>query len=823
MPSSGKDRAVLLPPSPSSSLGGAALSVQGNLMASSEAHPLRKRNKGGEAIELGSITKDSNGDEVASSAWRRQGSVAASGHGHHHMTREERALMESYESLDYDIVRNDVYTREVLLASKKKRRMLNIRSWVTFAIIGMCTGAIGFFIDSMVELLVDSKFETTKEHIEPEGAQFTYGRGYLVFLSLSLTFGLISTLLVNFVEPVAAGSGIPEVKGYLNGTNYLRFLRVPTGIVKIIGVIFSVSGGLIVGKEGPLIHIGSILAANFATLPGLTRAFGGRFLKFAKEFRHDKSKRDFVSGGAAAGVAAAFGSPTGGIMFALEEASSFWSLSLTWKSYLCTMLSTSTIWTLLAWRDEKSSYRGLVTFGSPGDLPQFKLWELPFFFFLGAFGGLAGALFCEINFRISKWRRSHTQGRTFRRIAEVMCCVALTATAFFWLPIAIKKCTQKVANYRCTDLQNRYVDPSRQYNCTDYVFYEDYGCNPGEYNELGTIMFQGSGRIIKALFHNPPAADAAGFSPHILVVYTIVCFVLAVVTYGVAVPSGLFVPCILIGSGFGRLMGELMHMWDPSTRPGVYALIGAASMLSGVCRITITLTVILYETTDQLDLILPIMGTVIIAKWVADCFNISLYDMHIELKCIPFVESHPPRAMEGMTAKEVMSSPAQTLYEVDTLANIMALLRSTKHNGFVVVSESGACRGMILRNQLIVLLKHGRFGGTVKDTIARPRGKTVLEEDLLDLSAFAPSLQSKMLGLDDAEKIIADVDPASAMDLRSYMNPASITVSGDCPITRCYNLFRGMGIRHLPVVSNGRVVGIITRKELMTDFSQDLY
>ena len=52
----------------------------------------------------------------------------------------------------------------------------------------------------------------------------------------------------------AAGSGIPEVKGYLNGTNYLRFLRIKTGLVKVVGVIFSVSAGLVIGKEGPLIR-----------------------------------------------------------------------------------------------------------------------------------------------------------------------------------------------------------------------------------------------------------------------------------------------------------------------------------------------------------------------------------------------------------------------------------------------------------------------------------------------------------------------------------------------------------------------------------------
>ena len=52
---------------------------------------------------------------------------------------------------------------------------------------------------------------------------------------------------------------------------------------------------------------------------------------------------------------------------------------------------------------------------------------------------------------------------------------------------------------------------------------------------------------------------------------------------------------------------------------------------------TISLTVILIESTNNIQYGLPIMITLMIAKWTGDYFNEGIYDIHILLKKIPLL------------------------------------------------------------------------------------------------------------------------------------------------------------------------------------------
>lgn len=226
---------------------------------------------------------------------------------------------------------------------------------------------------------------------------------------------------------------------------------------------------------------------------------------------------------------------------------------------------------------------------------------------------------------------------------------------------------------------------------------------------------------------------------------------------------------------------------------------------------------------------------------------------------MPFCENAPSGNMFHLEAKDVMARPVICVTQTVRVRDVVAVLTSCSHNGFPVVADSSPHQftGMVLRNQLAVLLKRRAFGP----------GELSLARVHYD--DFATSLQSKHVSFDPQ----TDVDPAdydAIIDLRPFYNPVPISVQQRCPLSRVFVLFRSLGVRHLyvfdveamvayecvnrkesqckkgissrclPVLHvrnvlrriiccrtitnrNNEVVGIISRKEIMSSFDQDLF
>jgi len=241
--------------------------------------------------------------------------------------------------------------------------------------------------------------------------------------------------------------------------------------------------------------------------------------------------------------------------------------------------------------------------------------------------------------------------------------------------------------------------------------------------------------------------------------------------------------------------------FNTDINPGTFALVGAASFLGGIARMTISLTVILVESTDDITYAVPIMLCLMVAKWVGDLFNEGIYDTHIDIRHIPFLKQEPPLAMRRYRACDVMNRPVVCFQEVESVATVYKTLTKSKHNGFPIISTNGTFSGLILRSQLITLLKKKTFSSDQKLAINR----IGLEDFRGDYPRYPK--------IDTVE--LTNFEKGLSIDLAPYMNQTPYLIQSLSPLSRVYRLFRTMGMRHLVVVdSTNKVVGMITRTDL---------
>jgi H+/Cl- antiporter ClcA len=291
------------------------------------------------------------------------------------------------------------WLKRIFDRSGNEQLKLNFLRAVPFWIASLITGLLAVFYSKiflLAERSADSLFSAYH---------------WLLFIITPTCFLMAWWLIVRY-EKYAGGSGIPQVMAAIEltspGTNHKtkKLLSLRVIVIKIISSFFMILGGGVIGREGPTIQIaGSVFRKINQILP---------------EWWPKISRRNMIMTGAAAGLAAAFNTPLGGIVFAIEE------LTKTHISYFRTALFTAVI---IAGLTAQGLYGPYLYLGYP------VIKDLSIYIFLGVlivaiFTGLAGSITGRVLLAVMNLKTRLNKYR--QQVAFVIVCGLLVATLGFF-------------------------------------------------------------------------------------------------------------------------------------------------------------------------------------------------------------------------------------------------------------------------------------------------------------------------------------------------------------------------------------------------------
>jgi H+/Cl- antiporter ClcA len=275
--------------------------------------------------------------------------------------------------------------------------------------------AIPFWIASVIAGLVTVLY-TKLFALAEKGMHHIYDwHNWIIFLQVPF-FMIGAWWLVKKWAPYARGSGIPQVMAatelinHQPKTNVEKLLGIKVSVVKILSTLLMALGGAAIGREGPTIQISASIFS---------------FINNQIPKSWPKLKRsNMIVAGAAAGLAAAFNTPLGGIVFAVEE------LSKTHVTFYRTALFSGVIIAGLTAQGILGPYLYL---GFP-DVSGTS-WHILFSVILVAImGGIAGSYLCHCILKVLRWK-----ARTFKKNSQhlffiLICACIISSVTYFITP-----------------------------------------------------------------------------------------------------------------------------------------------------------------------------------------------------------------------------------------------------------------------------------------------------------------------------------------------------------------------------------------------------
>ncbi|AZB26558.1 chloride channel protein [Chryseobacterium rhizoplanae] len=235
---------------------------------------------------------------------------------------------------------------------------------------------------------------------------------WMIFIIAPMGF-VLSWWLVKEFAPNAKGSGIPQVMAAVELANpkehrkIRSLLSLKIIIFKIISSVVLVIGGGAVGREGPTIQIaGSVFRKVNEYLP---------------DWWPKISKKNMIMTGAAAGLAAAFNTPLGGIVFAVEE------LSKTHINYFKTALFTAVIIAGLTAQTLAGSYLYLG-YPKTNDVSLMVMFPI---MLVAATAGIMASQLSVIMLKINGWKKKTLKTDRANIVFLIICALIIASIAYF--------------------------------------------------------------------------------------------------------------------------------------------------------------------------------------------------------------------------------------------------------------------------------------------------------------------------------------------------------------------------------------------------------
>jgi len=225
------------------------------------------------------------------------------------------------------------------------------------------------------------------------------------------------------------------------------------------------------------------------------------------------------------------------------------------------------------------------------------------------------------------------------------------------------------------------------------------------------------------------------------------------------------------------LIGETTAFFWGDVVPGGYAVVGAAALGAGVTR-TLSPIVVMFEMTGQLSFMVPTMIASVVAVGVGDLFNKSIYDTIVYLRGLPYLGSIRHAKSYKLTAADIMKTNLDWISADMTIGQLVETLNKTGHLIYPVVEDDESMNflGSTTRRQLLTYL----------DSVLRQSDNTdEAQENIL------------------AQKVNYPVDESA------------FSIAASTKLGKVHFLIQMVGLSHAWVLSRRKLVGVVTKKDLI--------